>query len=190
MITREIKANNLEDFYEQIRNIQEVRHGKEYTSVHEEIRRLLPECESYTEFGVMQGTTLAIPLLSKVSKVRGYDIQLTSNNAVRYDKGQHLFETYAKENDIDFQVIEADTATCEIIEQVDLLYIDSCHQAKHLIRELTQHSNNANKFIVFHDTTANPALASVIQNFVSNDEWSIHKVSTSSVGFMTIKRIT
>ena len=184
MITKEIHCDNLKEYYDTLKDLQEGRHTIEYTMVHDEIKKHLKECDSYTEFGIMQGPTLAIACLANVKKIRAYDIKLDW-----YNKAATLFNQYTAEHVLDFKVHKANTLSCTI-EPADMLYIDSLHEYNQLKGELTRHANKINKFIIMHDTTGRPELVPAINEFLqANPEWKRITECKESVGFTTLKRI-
>ena len=88
-----------------------------------------------------------------------YDISF----AVLHNREQ--FEQYAKENDIDFTLVEESTLDVEI-EETDLLFIDTEHTYSQLLNELTLHGDKARKYIVLHDTATFPALKDAINKYI------------------------
>jgi len=185
MINKEFKdCKELTEYYLLVKKLQEDHHGKLYTLVHDEIISLLNNCDSYTEFGVAQGGSLAIPCLLHIPKIRGYEIDLR-----HYNKARDYFEYHVKTRELDFKVINADTATCSIIDPVDLLYIDSFHYAKHLKKELNRHSEQVYKYIIMHDTNLTRLYYAIPEFLKENKNWEIRTKCTISVGFITIERI-
>ena len=186
MITQEIKADSLKDYYLKLCDLQQGRHGIDYIDVHSELRRLIREgCTSYAELGIMQGATLAAVLLVNPSSVQAVDIDLGW-----YNKAREHFETYTNENDISLSVVEADSTQVDI-EPVDVLYIDSLHVPRHLLAELNKHHSNVKKYIVLHDTSHKPKLAVAAKQWcATNPEWEVQKQRTISVGYMTLRRIS
>lgn len=183
MITKEIHCENLQEYYNTLKQLQEERHTIQYTMVHDEIKQYLKECESYTEFGIMQGPTLALACLSGIHKIRAYDINLEW-----YNKAKNLFEQYTNTNNINFKVNKGNTLTCTI-EPADLLYIDSLHEYRHLKGELTRHASKIKKYIIMHDTTGRPELIPAIDEFLKDNPcWGKITECTESVGFTTLKR--
>lgn len=183
MISKEIDASCLEDYYVQLYELHSDAHGEQYMLVHNEIKSLMEECHSYTEFGINQGATLACALLTKPTVVRAYDITLDW-----YRRAEELFNAYAEENQINYRVQERDSLSVKI-QPVDLLYIDTRHIYRQLIKELNLHAKYVNKYIVCHDTTTGNRLDEAIEEFVSeNEEWTIEKICRESVGYTTIKR--
>ena len=184
MIKKEIYCENLQEYYDTLKQLQEDCHTIQYTIVHDEIKKHLKECESYTEFGIMQGPTLALACLSGIHKIRAYDINLSW-----YNKAANLFNQYVDNNNLDFEVNEENTLTCTI-EPSDLLYIDSLHEYKHLKSELTLHAAKIKKFIIMHDTTGRPELVRAIDEFLKvNPEWKKITECKESVGFTTMGKI-
>ncbi|NJO65484.1 MAG: hypothetical protein HC836_47545 [Richelia sp. RM2_1_2] len=160
------RVNNLKEYYSELYRLQAEAHGADYMLVHDEIRERIQGYTSYTELGVNQGTTLAIPLLQNTPIVNGYDISLKP-----YNFAKHHFEQYATEHNIDFTAHEADTLKC-VIEPTDVLYIDTVHQYNHLTKELIRHSEKAKKYIIFHDTIisqSKPNLKQAVLDFVKNN---------------------
>ena len=183
MISAAIEANTLEEYYNKLYELQRGAHGDDYMLVHGEIKRRLKDCDSYTEFGINQGATLAAALLEDPSTVRAYDIKLGW-----YSDANQLFENYTSEHSIDYGVTEGDTLKFEI-KPVDLLYIDTLHRYDHLIKELAIHAKQVNKYIIFHDTAAQPGLKKAVKEYVAeHNEWHIITDCNDNVGFMTIKR--
>ena len=179
MITKEFKnCKDLKEYYNKVLTLQQLHHGISYTLVHDELKRLLKNCDSYTEFGVAQGGTLAIPCLNGIKKVRGYEINLQY-----YNKASKYFDL-----DIDFKVINESTLTTSPIDEVDLLYIDSVHTCEHLTKELNRHAHNVNKYIVMHDTFSRQLMPSIKRFIEKNKEWKIITNCTDSVGFVSIAK--
>jgi len=185
MIIVESAAKDLQEYYTHLYEGQSNAHKPQYMLVHDELKKCLAECESYTEMGVRQGTTLAIPLLAGTKKVRGYDIDLALYNKVK----QH-FDGEAKKKGIDFAVIKESTRDCTI-DPVDLLYIDTWHVYEQLKIELNRHAAKVKKYIVMHDTYAVQELRKAINEFLAlNPQWRLVNECNINVGFSTIKRVS
>jgi hypothetical protein len=185
MITQEIKADTLEEYFQKLCTLQTDRHGKEYTDVHDEIQRLIGlGCDSYAEFGIMQGTTLAAALFAQPSYIQAVDIDLKW-----YNQAKHLFEEYAERNDIKLVIKEASSLEVEI-DDVDLLYIDSVHIPKHLLGELNKHHKRAKKYILLHDTTHKPQLHVAASKWCQSNPWKVVKRYTVNVGYTTLQKET
>ena len=185
MISARIEADTLEEYYTKLCKLQSDAHGEDYLLVHDEIRSCLSGCFSYTEFGINQGATLAAAMLTlDPVDVSAYDIKLGW-----YSEAAELFDDYAVEWLIDFNVTETDTLDCTI-DPVDVLYIDTLHKKDHLLAELALHADKVRRYIIFHDTTYAPGLKQAVLQFVgAGDEWRVVTECTDSVGFMTIERV-
>ena len=185
MIKADIKADTLEQYYIKLCKLQTERHGIDYISVHKEIKSLIKGgCDSYTEFGIMQGTTLAAAMFAKPSSVQAVDIDLQW-----YNKANHLFEQYAELNEIDLSIIDGNSHDANINE-VDLLYIDSVHVSTHLLGELSIHNEKVKKYIVLHDTTHKPELYRTAKVWCRSNPWNITKHDTRGVGYTVLQRET
>ena len=183
MISRHVEANLLMEYYRKLYDLHAGAHKKEYMLVHDEIKKYLVNCDSYTEMGINQGATLAAAVLENPKTVRAYDIGLKW-----YNEARHLFDKYASENKIDLEVFEISTLDC-VIDETDLLYIDTMHKYDHLKEELSLHGNKVKKYMIFHDTNAVAALRKAVEEYVAeNLEWKIITDCKINVGFMTIKR--
>lgn len=181
------RCNNLKEYSDTLYDAQVAFHGVDYMLVHDELKRVAEQCESYTEFGVNQGTTLATVMLTNtVKKIRAVDIKLAA-----YNPAKPFFEQYAKDNSIDYSITEASTLDISI-EPTDMLYIDTVHNCNHLMKEINKHINRVHKYVIFHDTeiSQGPQKLSVcIKQFVStHPEWEVVTDCVIDVGFMTIKR--
>ena len=181
LISARIEATALPEYYAKLCELQGGAHGKDYLMVHDEIRLRMKGCDSYTEFGINQGATLAAALLEDPKVVRAYDIRLGW-----YKEAAHLFDAYSDERGVDYRVTESSTLDC-VIDPVDVLYIDTVHEYKHLRKELARHGDKARRFIIVHDTHARPRLKRAVQEYACG-EWSIVTDCDTNVGFMTIER--
>jgi len=180
------RVNSLEEYSKTLYDAQAEAHGDDYMLVHDEIRKYVSECDSYTELGVNQGTTLATVILEGIKKVRAYDIKLDA-----YNPAKKFFEAYTNDNGIDYKIFEENTHKC-VIDKTDLMFIDTVHRYPHLTKELRLHGHKVQKYIVFHDTEISqgkPSLRIAVQEYVTkNPEWEIITDCKVDVGFMTIKR--
>ena len=62
---------NLREYYLTLYALQKKHHGDDYMLVHDEIKKRLADCESYTELGVNQGTTLCTAIFEKHQMGKG-----------------------------------------------------------------------------------------------------------------------
>ena len=178
------RVQNLREYYLTLYALQEKNHNTEYMLVHNEIKEKLKDCNSYTELGVNQGTTLCTAIFENIKKIRAYDHDLTP-----YNYAKELFDKWTKDGDIDYKIFQSDTLKC-ILEKTDMLFIDTCHYYKHLIQELKLHANKVNKYIICHDTNyRNCELKKALVEYIKNGEWKIITECKKDVGFITIERI-
>jgi cephalosporin hydroxylase len=182
-------VKNLEQFYKELTSAQQQAHGIEYTSHHSVLQSLTKECDSIKELGVCQGATLAAMMFCNPNKITGIDI-----DPQYFLPYQNLFETYAKENQIDFEFICGSSHDKKLVTSVDLLHIDSYHTYDHLIKELSIHAPEVKKYIVFHDTVhgrgAQRLLAAIAHYITEVDpKWEIIEHSIKGSGHTVIKRI-
>lgn len=183
MITKKIKgATSLEDYYDKVITMKDSVTNVEYHSV---IKNLMEECDSFTEFGMCQGPSIAAAMLTNPKKVRGYDVTFKW-----FGPAKSFFESYAKEHNIDFVAFETDTAKCKTIDETDMLHIDSKHTYKHATAELKRHAPQVRKYILLHDTTQRPEVYKAVQDYIKNvdNSWKIIKRSEVGVGYTIMKR--
>jgi len=65
-----------------------------------------------------------------------------------------ILENLAKEDWLDFAFVQGDTTDpARIIEECDMLFIDTLHNARQILLELSIHAINVKQYILFHDTT-------------------------------------
>lgn len=182
-----INADSLQEYYNKLVELQDchVKNKLTPTMYMEIITKYAKECDSFTEFGICQGPTLAAAMLTNPSTVRAYDIELKW-----YNHASKLFEEYGEENNIDFKVFETDTSNCDIIEPTDVLHIDSLHTYTHAFAELKRHAHQVKKYIVFHDTTYAPGIFKAIQEYITKCDvtWSVIERFEPAVGYTVIKR--
>lgn len=103
------------------------------------------ECSHITECGVRKVVSTWAFLAAKPKKYIGVDIlPCPVENA----------ERLAKESGIDFSFIQADTIDPNfVLEETDLLFIDTYHVYAQLKKELDVHNQKVRKYIIMHDTT-------------------------------------
>jgi len=183
-------VNTLEEFYKEITTQQAGAHGEEYIQHHKALIKCIEDgCENIKELGVCQGGTLAAMLMQKPKKLIGIDI------AERYFQPyKNLFDSYAKENNLDFKFIIGDSTDKNLVSECDLLHIDSLHKPEHLMKELTLHAPHVKKYIVFHDTAnfgGSKGLLSAIAKYITEveQEWQIVDHYIQRVGYTVIKRV-
>ena len=103
------------------------------------------ECDHITEMGVRSVGSAWAFFNAYPKKYIGYDID--------YVVSITEAEEVCKEAGIDFVFKQEDTSTA-VIEQTDLLFIDTWHVYEQLKKELERHHSRVNKYIIMHDTHA------------------------------------
>ena len=183
-------VSTLEEFYNEITKQQAGAHGEEYIQHHKALVRCIQDgCETIKELGVCQGGTLGAMLLQKPKKLTGLDI-----TARYFQPYQDLFNSYARENKVDFNFIVADSTNKDFVSDCDLLHIDSLHKPEHLMKELILHAPRVKKYIVFHDTAnfgGSRGLLGAIAKYITEveQEWQIVDHYIQRVGYTVIKRV-
>ena len=181
-------VKNVAEFYKDIRAGQEAEHGKDYCAQHDAIRKYFKlgyGCTSYKELGVHQGGTAANAMLMGAKYIELVDISM-----VKYNKYlRPLAAKHCKDNDIELVVKETSSLGLGAIGKVcDVILIDSVHKRPHMEKELEMHAQFAKRYIVFHDTSAVPALYAGIVEFCRLNPFEIIERGTENVGYTVIKR--
>jgi hypothetical protein len=93
-----------------------------------------------------------------------------------------------KELGIDFEFILGDTLRMEI-EETDLLFIDTVHTARQLLRELIIHADRARKYIVLHDTeSCKKELWPVVEKFAVG-KWKVKEHYENCNGLTVLEKV-
>jgi hypothetical protein len=161
-------------------------------------QRLGAECETICEFGVGVGTSTWAFLSTQPKWMRSYDI-------IKYNEVDGIIET-AKNMNWDWQLIIQNTvAEGFVIDECDLLFIDSLHNGWHVKTELDNNAHRVKKYIVFHDTEKYgelgqdgieldlhpdvPGITGAINEFLSqHPEWQVKERYTNCNGLLVIGR--
>jgi hypothetical protein len=157
------------------------------------LKKYAEECDLVIEFGVRWIVSTWAFLSAKPKKLISYDFQLPSN------WGFDINETInaAKECNLDYTFILADTRTIEI-EECDLLFIDTLHEYEQVKKELELHANKVKKYIIFHDTVSFREVGEIggkgiyfaISEFLENNKnWKIKEEFKNNNGLLIIERI-
>jgi predicted O-methyltransferase YrrM len=161
------------------------------------IRKYCSECEHITEFGTRTGVSTVAMLASKPKRFITYDISIQD-----YQKVENIVTSLAKENNIDFQFIQADDLKINI-EKTDLLFIDTLHVYDQLYSELIKHASCVKKYIIMHDTmtygqmdemyigSQEVGLIKAYQNFLLTEEgknWIVLEIYNNNNGLTILKR--
>ena len=166
------------------------------------LRKYAEECNHITELGTRYGnSTVAFMMACKDSDKTfiAYDPQW--NDKIDYLK------LIALESDINFEMnIKLpynEDKTESIIEETDLLFIDTNHHCEECNLEMKLHSDRARKYIIFHDTTSfwekgqgfdngGCGLKECIEPFLAdpNCKWKIKERFFNNNGLMILERNT
>lgn len=147
------------------------------------------ECENITEFWVRQPTSTYAFLMTR-KPVVSVDIDYN-------DKVKEL-EEFCKINNIDWKFIQGDTRDIDI-EETDLLFIDTLHNASMIKAELDRHHMKVKKYIAFHDVitfgevgeTEDKWLMWGIVDFMKqHPEWREHILYSNNNWLYILKRVS
>lgn len=104
------------------------------------------QCETVTEFGSRGANSTVAFLSSGCKTLTSWDIQPTAETVKLLEMRE------AGQLPCKFNFICANTADPNnVIDETDMLMIDTLHQAHHVHNELTIHSGKVKRFLVFHD---------------------------------------
>ena len=154
------------------------------------LRRYSEECEHITEMGVRTVVSTWAFLAAKPKKLVSIDI-----NECQLDLVRSLCLT----SDIDFRFRLGDTGNPDfIIEETDLLFIDTWHVYQHLKKEFKLHADKARKYIILHDTTTfgiqgesggHDGLWPAVEEFLeANTNWTLKERFTNNNGLTVLAR--
>jgi len=147
-----------------------------------EMYRLGKECSHITEFGVQHGWSTTAWLAAGPKKVIGYDMV----RCKEVDEFERL------SNDNTKFVFRNQNTLKSIIEETDLLFIDTVHTCSHVLRELKVTEGKVKKYLVFHDVTHPKCGAGVregIKGYLSNHpEWQRYRHIEENQGLEVLKR--
>lgn len=178
-----------------IKNLYNQFMGKTNSDIREHLPTLIKygkEVNTITEFGVRWGESTVAWLLSNPEKFTCYDIKIIP----RLKNYLLLYDEYAKNNNIDFNFIQADTLEIEI-ENTDILFIDTLHVYEQLIKELRIHHEKVNKYIILHDTQtygnvgedgSKPGLMKAVEELISETEWKAKEVYKNNNGLTILEK--
>ena len=157
------------------------------------LKRYAEECDHVTEMGVRWVVSTYAFMMGRPKQMISYDIVAVENHGIE----REYLKDLAKEVDVDYQFIVADTRDL-VIDETDLLFIDTWHVYEQLKVELELHGNKARKYLIFHDTTTFETkgegdgyvgLWPAIEEFLeTNPHWVIHERFTNNNGLTILKR--
>lgn len=150
------------------------------------LRSLAAQCDHVTEFGVRRGVSTVALLYGQPKRLISYDLKTAPEvSGLSSRQGECVFE---------FR--QGDSRSVEI-EETDMLFIDTTHQAEHTAAELKNAAGKVRRWLVFHDTVTfgevgdngSPGILHAIRDFVrSNPEWSVIRDDKNNHGLMVLSR--
>jgi hypothetical protein len=152
------------------------------------LAQLATECEHITELGVGWAQSTRAFLRNPV-ELHCYEIMP--------QPGIREFFAAAKEAGRNVTLHVDDTRKV-VLDETDLLMVDSLHIYEQVQKELELHADKVRKYIVFHDTTSyadngefgGRGIWPAIQEFMdSHPEWQMIERRTNNNGLTTLKRI-
>jgi hypothetical protein len=179
-------CKTVQDHY--LKSVDELAKGyvKEYVQYLPHIREYMQNCDSYRELGTNQGASASAVFLENPKFV-----ELIDKSFSRFNPSKKYFETYAKENEIEFNTVESSSLDVKISRKTDFLLVDSVHKYNHVIQELNLYSPFVNKFIMIHDTVGFPEVGKAVNNFVADSTiWKIdYHLDHPKAGYTVLKKI-
>lgn len=160
-------------------------------------------CKHITEFGVRWVVSTWSLLATQPNKMISYDIAHPGEFG---DYGKNSFDMLmnaVKEYNLNYNFIQNDT-TKIIIDETDLLFIDTWHTYDQLICELRLHNNKVKKYIILHDTETFGEVGETLHNkqgpykglnyaikeFLNeNKNWDVEHVYKNNNGLTVLKRL-
>ena len=176
------QCNSLLEFYNYACECFVKEYGPEFILYYQHIQRLIPECESYKELGVLSGVSAAAAWVGNTNLKY---IELVDVNFDTIAPHRHLFEQECEDRLV-FNHNSSIDANVPV-STVDMLMVDSVHTYKHVCAEIKLHAPNVNKYIVFHDARY-PPIKKAIDEFVAVGDWEYVVYDDRSFGYAIIKR--
>lgn len=143
-------------------------------------------CESVTEFGFRTGTSLKALIDGKPRRATTYDLHFHASDIMKFN-GVEAQVKFCKEN-----------TAGTVIEETDLLFIDSLHTYQHLSIELKNNHHMVKKYLIFHDVQTygsksedgtEPGLTAAIFEFLrQRPEWGVDYYTHECNGLLVLKR--
>jgi hypothetical protein len=83
-----------------------------------------------------------------------------------------------------------DTLTAPVIEETDLLFIDTLHTYWQVTGELVRHAHRARKYLIFHDIVSCPEIVPAIAEYMSaHKDWRMLEWREEQSGLAVFERI-
>ena len=181
------------------------------SDIHEHLptlKKYTEECDTVCEMGVRWVVSTFAFLSGLPKKLTSIDIQNPVVFGERSKQDFILAHELAKENNVEFEFIQASTLEIEI-EPTDLLFLDTWHAYKQLKAELELHHSKVNKYIALHDTSNfefrdetsyemwgddwvgdGKGLWPAVEEFLADHpEWKIKERFTNNCGLTILERV-
>ncbi len=169
------------------------------------LRRYAEQCESVTEMGVRFACSTWAFIEAKPKKLNCIDI-----NYEFFEPSEEYVREMCNVYNIEFNWITGDSLNM-VLNETDLLFIDTLHTYNQLSGELDLHSKNVRKYIILHDTstfgyrdeslydhasefvknknTTQVGLQPAVYEFLAkNQDWFIKEVFTNNNGLTVLAR--
>lgn len=175
-------CNNLLEFYNHACDSFIKEYGPDFILYYQHIQKLISECESYKELGVLSGVSAAAAWLGNPTLKH---LELVDINFDTIAPHRHLFEQECHDRVIFNHNSSVDSTIP--VSTVDMLMVDSMHTYKHVRSELKLHAPKVNKYIVFHDAK-HPPVKRAIDEFVTEGKWKYLVYDDRSFGYAIVER--
>lgn len=145
------------------------------------LREYSSKSEHVTEFGTGWSCSTVALICGLPKKIISYDIE---------DKKIFDIIELAEKLNVEF-IFKQQSSTKDLIENTDLLFIDSLHTNEHFLQELHMHNKNVNKYIICHDLYwPQNNLINAFNEFVSEESclWKIEKIFPNNFGLGILVR--
>jgi hypothetical protein len=145
-------------------------------------------CKHITEFGVRDGVSTMAWLCAHPDRLVCYDLVLSSTVSLAFEEAKDRGEKY--------DYIQANVLDTWI-EDTDLLFIDTFHCERQLVKELKLHADRVRKYIIFHDVETYGwigedggvgILRPIVEFLALRKDWKIDYYSRKNNGLMVIER--
>lgn len=149
------------------------------------IKKYASECNTITEMGVRKIVSTWALLSGKPKKMVSIDIEHPNN----FDANIEEVYEFTKFEGIKFEFIKMSSLNI-IIDETDLLFIDTLHEYNQLKQELNLHGNKAKKYIILHDTETFKLMNLAFYEFIDeNKHWIIKEMFFNNNGLTILERI-
>jgi hypothetical protein len=138
--------------------------------------------DNITEFGSHQGCSTTAWLKCLPKKLTVVDIKRMLD--------EDIYNEIAKNIGVDFKYIVEDDLKV-VIEETDILFIDTTHTSEHTYLELTRHAGKVKRYLAFHDVNATRFGTQEGIDRWHNEQpikWSVVYHDIEDCGFLVLER--